>query len=375
MGIQLDRGILYDPPTNDLATATTGTNVTLSGTLTAATVAATGGVTAGTTIAATGALSGSAVTVTGAVTGASLAITGGVDNAELGADVARRNLLVNGGFEIWQRGAGAFTSDAVYTADRWLIQLGASSTISVSRNSANADAGSLYCAAITYTHSATSYLRQKIEDHYQLRSRSVTFSCRIATATASAVRLSLYDDVTGHTMSSYHTGGGTWETLSASATISATATQVRVYIWIEASTTVYADNAMLVMGSIAATYAPLQPAEELSRCHRYYEVFGGTAVYEGLANGFCSSTTAAICIRPFVQKGGTPSFNIGTAANYAVDNGVGTPVAATVVSAGQIGNNSVQFTVTVAAGLTAGRGTRFMSNGTVAGTISCEYNP
>src|SRR5215471_2158338 len=31
-----------------------------------------------------------------------------VTNAKLGTDTARSNLLTNGGFEIWQRGAGAF---------------------------------------------------------------------------------------------------------------------------------------------------------------------------------------------------------------------------------------------------------------------------
>ena len=38
---------------------------------------------------------------------------GSISNAQLGPDVARANLLTNGGFEIWQRGAGPFIGDVV----------------------------------------------------------------------------------------------------------------------------------------------------------------------------------------------------------------------------------------------------------------------
>src|SRR5215510_13632472 len=51
-----------------------------------------------------------------------------VTNAKLGLDVNRENLLTNGGFEIWQRGNGPLTTG--YTTDRWLINLGGTSTMS-----------------------------------------------------------------------------------------------------------------------------------------------------------------------------------------------------------------------------------------------------
>jgi hypothetical protein len=34
---------------------------------------------------------------------------------------------------------------------------------------------------------------------------------------------------------------------------------------------------MLVLGSVAADFAPLHPADDLARCQRYYEVHGGVA--------------------------------------------------------------------------------------------------
>src|SRR6516162_2782482 len=45
----------------------------------------------------------------GSIQGTALA-NGTVSNANLGPDVARANLLVNPGFEIWQRGAGPFNT-------------------------------------------------------------------------------------------------------------------------------------------------------------------------------------------------------------------------------------------------------------------------
>lgn len=186
------------------------------------------------------------------------------------------NLLVNGGFEIWQRGVGAFTANNAYTADRWRILLGGSSTISVSRDSTNQDKSSQYCAACTYTHNTQSYLLQVLEDYLQLRGRIITFTVRVRTSTAAAVRCSITDGITSSN-SGYHSGSGLYETLYVSHAVAAGATLIDVRITLDVTATVYIDNAMLVVGPLAADYVPLHPADDLARCQRYYEVHGGVA--------------------------------------------------------------------------------------------------
>jgi hypothetical protein len=205
-------------------------------------------------------------------------------------DVARANLLTNGGFEIWQRGNGPFTVGGAHTADRWRIILGASSTISVTRDTANAEVGSNACAAVTYTHAAASYVWQKNEDYLQLRGRTVSLSARVRCNAANAVRIYVSDGGAGVQYSTYHTGDNTWQTLTVTAfVVPAGAISVDVGFNFAASCTAYLDNAMLVIGSVAADYAPLHPADDLARCLRYYEVMGQPGgndfVFSGYATG------------------------------------------------------------------------------------------
>lgn len=81
-----------------------------------------------------------------------------------------QNLLINGGFDFWQRGV-SFTTDA-YTADRWyFVKSGVASFVkSAGGNSAilTRDLTSGYC-----------FIRQSIESSPFLSGKWVTFSCKV----------------------------------------------------------------------------------------------------------------------------------------------------------------------------------------------------
>ena len=207
------------------------------------------------------------------------------------------NLLVNGGFEIWQRGTSfSGAADGTYTADRWQVGKGGTSTINVDRESTTKKANSQYSLKVAYTHNAASSIKQdlKIADGYHhLLGQKVSLRIPVYANTASAVRVGITTDGTGGTTtySSYHAGNSAWADLSVNGvTIPSDATYVRVSVHLEASCTAYADNAMLVPCTFAQDYWSLTPAEEWERCQRYYEPHaGGTSTLP-----FVNSYAAAV---------------------------------------------------------------------------------
>ncbi|MDE2096683.1 MAG: hypothetical protein KGL39_05495 [Patescibacteria group bacterium] len=228
-----------------------------------------------------------------------------------GVAIPRVNLLVNGGFEIWQRGSGAFTTNGAYTADRWRIALGSGSTLSVSKDVSNQDAGSSACAALTYGHSAATHFEQYIEDYVELAGKTLSLSVRVKTSTASAVRASIWDTVNGAHFSSYHSGSGSYETLTVTATVATATTSVDVLVSLEVSCTAYVDNAMLTIGSTASAYFPLMPADEWERCQRYYELIGAANDGTVMFGGYCLGSGSAEWPVPFrTQKATAPTVTI-----------------------------------------------------------------
>jgi len=206
-----------------------------------------------------------------------------VTNVKLGTDTARANLLTNGGFEIWQRGNGPFTS--AYHADQWNMSPVGTDALSISRNTANVDIGSNACAAITFTLGTGAgasgvWMQMNLSTEHKLAGRTLSLSVRVRASVANAVRIGInnyYSSTAHYTYGTFHTGSGSYETLTVTATLDPTATFAQPWIFFAATGTFYLDNAMLVVGSVAADYAPLHPADDLARCLRYYELLGETA--------------------------------------------------------------------------------------------------
>jgi hypothetical protein len=239
-----------------------------------------------------------------------------VTNAKLAADTARASLLTNGGFEIWQRGNGPFTGSG-WTADRWLMVLSGTDTLSVQKTTVVDSGFSSALCSFSKASGTNTAIYQKVEDFASLRGKTVSVSVRVNTATANAVRIWVYDGGGGaRQYGGYHPGGSTWATLSLSLPIPAGSADVQVGFEFNASCTAYIDNAMLVVGSVAADYAPLHPADDLARCLRYYEVIGN-GVSDGwiMGGGIATAASQAIwldvpfkarkAVQPTITKIGT----------------------------------------------------------------------
>lgn len=257
-----------------------------------------------------------------------------IPNQRLASDVARANLLTNGGFEIWQRGAGPFGATA-FNADRWYASvISGSFNGAIVRDSANADVSSGFCWSCT-NHTGGSaaspdFLEQVVEIS-GLRGKTVTFSARVKVSVANAVRLQFVDaDGTTTTNSAYHTGGGAYETLSLTAPVTGSGTKVYCRFLFEAACAPFLDNAMLVVGSVPADYVPLHPADDLARCERYYEVQSVPSGYTILIGQSTGVNTVAIA--PYrVAKAITPSFTISGLSTWSI-GGAGVNLAPTAMS-------------------------------------------
>jgi hypothetical protein len=134
--------------------------------------------------------------------------------------IGRRNKLINGGFDVWQRGAGGAASFATpangaYTADRWAVEydgtIGTFSVIEYAPSQAErallqALSGSAPRRALQWGHTAAGSgqtlkkLRQRIENLKQFQSASIRVSFR-AFVTSGTASVSLY------TKYGYGTGG------------------------------------------------------------------------------------------------------------------------------------------------------------------------
>ena len=296
----------------------------------------------------------------------------GIANDRLGPDVARANLLTNGGFKIWQRGNGAFTANLAYTADQWLLNIGGGSTLSVSRvttvtsSGGDGDAG----AQLGYTFAAAGGQLQtlRISDRPGLKGKTLTLSARVYAQVPNAVRLSLTGDGTGAVTvySASHSGSSNFETLTVTYSVPNDATYLQCYVpyFIASAATVFVQNAMLVVGSQASNYVPLHPADDLARCLRYYETIGSAAGSGAVGIGgiaTAASQTAYMTMPFATKKAVTPT--VTKVGSWTTSN-CGQPA---------IGSYDLSVVQLTAASLGAGQFLAY--NAPSPATITAESNP
>lgn len=208
-------------------------------------------------------------------------------------NIAQENILTNGDFEVWQRGAGSFSVNRVFTADEWELYLGTGGACAISRSTTKV-LGNYSAQAVVSTVSTDPsnpvQLRQGIELGGQYEGLWLTFSCWVKVGVNEAAKLMLYDynGATADTATSdYHTGSGDWELLTVYKEIRTGLSGTSSYphstalvaaIAFDDTTTIQVDAAMMAVGRIpgGVRFIPLHPADESERCLRYYESHTGT---------------------------------------------------------------------------------------------------
>jgi hypothetical protein len=302
---------------------------------------------------------------------------------------AGRNYIINGGFDIWQRGT-SFTNitAAPYTADRYQGSIGSmtSGTLSISRQSSG-NTGFQYALRFQRNVGATTtgngYFTCSLETDnvIPLQGKTVTWSFYARAGanfspTSSQLGVFLQNGTTANeNINNGYTGSSnivastatlttSWQRFTFTGTVSSTALSAGFYISYIGTGTAGANDyfeitgVQLELGSVATTFTRAGGTiqGELAACQRYY--WRNTAASNNVpyGGGYNESTTISDFYIQFPQIMRTsPSaveYNSLQVTDFAT---YGTNITNLVISASTSGPTGIILTSTVASGLTAQR--------------------
>lgn len=234
-----------------------------------------------------------------------------------------RNAIINGAFDIWQRGTSfAAPTNNTYTADRWAWQSASVASKTVSRQ-ASGLTGIQYSIRVARdsgnTNTASNYIGYSMEsaDSYRFAGQTVTFSFyaraganysptssllgfRLASGTGTDQNL-LTGGYTGNVnvLDSTQAITTTWTRYSFTASVGSTATELGLFFYSTPTGTAGANDWFEVTGvqvEVGSQVSPFIRAGggtlqgELAACQRYYEKSYDQATAPATANiaaGLC----------------------------------------------------------------------------------------
>ena len=206
----------------------------------------------------------------------------------LGINGTRKNWIINGDFQMSQRGAftsaTALTTSSVYHLDRFKSKInGISGTLTHKLNQV-VNGKTTNTMLLTATSAATGRVEtvQQIEATAPFVSQTIAFSAWVKSNNQSARIIIHQNGANIQTSSNQHTGGGAFELLKGTVTCAANSGDIYLYAGIQAAGTgnVSVANgdyfemafAQVEYGSVATDFEHRTYAESLLACQRYYEI-------------------------------------------------------------------------------------------------------
>jgi hypothetical protein len=275
----------------------------------------------------------------------------GAAEAAVGQRPLSDNLIINGAFDIWQRGT-SFTASSSYTADRFVVDAG-----TVTRQAGTA--GLPYCLRIANS-SINPAVRQGIELPVVgnagefIPGSTWTFSFYARTSTSVAANIGVYaafatniynSAVEVHNATNVGASSTNWTRYSRTFTVSASpgGTNTALVLTAYLNSGAYAGNfeitgIELEAGTVATAFRRNSPSiqAELAACQRYYyRVVDSSNVFGTVGFGWSTTTTAAQILTPFpVSMRRSPSsVEFG---NLLLSDGVGTVAVTALTMDGNI---------------------------------------
>jgi len=211
------------------------------------------------------------------------------------ARAGRKNWIINGDFQISQRGsytsATALTSSSVYHLDRFKSKHNNISGTITHKLAQTVNGKVTNTMLLTATAGSNGRVEgvQQIEATKPFVSQTITFSAWVKSNSASSRLIIHQDGANIQTSSNQHTGGGAFELLKGTVTCAANSGNIFLYAGIQAAGTGnvaiangdYFEMAFVQveLGSVVTDFQHRSYAESLLACQRYYEIIadGGRA--------------------------------------------------------------------------------------------------
>ena len=250
-------------------------------------------------------------------TGLAADITAGDTAARAG----RKNLIINGGFDVWQRGTSFTGASPYYSTDRWqAYRGGAVAGMTLSRQDNHSNISTYYARSQRdsgNTSTAVILLATSLEtiNNYSLLSKEITLSFRSLAGGDFSGGTITAEITAGTGTNGSHANGFTGQSAVGTVTVApnatfgtgvhtltvtmpANATQVSANIrWTPTGTAGANDwvgitNVQLELGSVATDFEHRSYGEELALCQRFYQDSGFIKYY--MSGRWAASTGGSI---------------------------------------------------------------------------------
>jgi hypothetical protein len=309
------------------------------------------------------------------------------------------NVIINGGFDFWQRGTTFTNISQQYTADRWFFYpYGAGQPYTISRQTSGAPTGfSAYLRAVqSGATSSNIFMAYTLEtaDVIKLAGQSATLSFwyKIPVNFSQAVYANINYNTSVDSPPTTVIPSGTsilntaltnttsWTKVSFTVNVPSTATSMTVYLASTNSTvsgaTLDFTGVQLEIGSVATPFSraggTLQG--ELAACQRYYWRSAGTANYmPHPTSGYVFSSTQANITLTYPVSMRTAPTSV-EYANLCINDSSNASWAISAITLDNAGSNSTSLNCTIS-GATAGRFGRIINNNNAAGYLGVSAEP
>lgn len=302
--------------------------------------------------------------------------------ATLPNGAAGKNKVINGGFDIWQRGTSfSGTMDKTYCSDRWWHFVSGGTGYTVSQVTPSGLTGSQYALKMQRNSGSTVSGLWAVQDFETSTSipfagQTVTFSfyakaganysaasnaLAYTVFTGTGTNQSIYNGLTGQQaiIDQSSTLTTSWQRFSISAAVGPTATQLSVKFYRNGVGTAGADDSVQITGvqlEVGTVATPFSRAGgtiqgELAACQRYYWRGIATDIYGMFAQGVAPATTNAAILVPMPVTMRTAPTSVDYSA-LALHDQVNAAVAVTSLTIARTNPQAVLVTPGVASGLT-----------------------